>query len=157
MAKKAKALGKDPLFWVRDTQKEKPDTSEQPPPDDAPTAHVEPDPTRELLAAQDAAAEADAGPASVAPSAPGRPAGPRQSPPPQPVPGTPYALGAFPLQEIREPRWTFLVLVLLNMLLLLALGLIGYFSLSGRVERLEQRVGHATPSEEAPSSGTAVK
>ena len=145
MAKKGKALGRDPLFWVRDTRKEQPGTSEEPPPEDTPTAGLEsgPRPATTPRPAQ-----------GTPPSAPHAET-PAPAPPaiqPASVWTTPTSLppGAAAPPEIREPRAAFLVLVLMNILLLLALGVIGYLHLSRRLAHLEQRVERLAPRPAAP-------
>ncbi len=40
IGKKGKVLGRDPLFWVRDTRKQAPETSERPVEDERPTEHL---------------------------------------------------------------------------------------------------------------------
>jgi len=147
MAKKGKALGKDPLFWVRDTRQEGPETSEQPPSEDTPTAHVEPPPP--LEPSDPVAPPAEAADLVAAVAAPEAPA-PAQAPA---LPAGPTPLGLFPRQEIREPRGAFLVLVLLNMLLLLGLGLIGFLYLGSRIDSLERRVDTVAP----PAAGQPPK
>jgi len=173
MSKKGKVLGRDPLFWVRDTRKEKPETSEQGPPEDTPTASAEPgaEPApggaapaveapmpSQAPAAEPSALQEPSGPAAAPSSAAVPPL--RAAAPPAVTPvSSGYARPALPVStpEFREPRGMFLAVVLINMLLLLMLGLFGYLNLSSRIRRLEEKAAEQKPPAAAPSGGSVVR
>ena len=160
MAKKGKALGKDPLFWVRDTRKKEPGTSELPSLDDTPTADLKkppavkpPPPPKPSTPGPKPSVTASAKPPASVPSVQSSTASLASSLAGSggPAPGGSGSSGAAPavrVQEIHEPRGMFLLIVLVNMFLLLVLGIIGYCHLSSRIGALEKRLEQVAPIEQ---------
>jgi len=165
MAKKGKALGRDPLFWVRNTRKEQPTTSEKGPPDDTPTVSLPGQETEKPAKSEkpkvpeaplaspqrpDGGGAATSGTQSSRGPAPTGAvgAGPMATPAVPPPPAVQRTAHDFPSRtglplssrEISEPRGMFLAVVLAIMLVLLIIGCVAYLQLSGRMGSLENRI-----------------
>jgi len=136
---KGKALGQDPLSWIKKTRgQEAPGPRPAPPKEEKQPERVQA-PGRKPAPAKPAARAQPQMPRHIA--EPGHPAAPSTPSPAPPAYGqTPTpSLPPFPLAATRrESYWPLVLVLMLIMLVVLLTGALGYWHLAERVGRLER-------------------